>query len=175
MVDDLLTLARADAAGLRVEREPLYLDELVADVVSEARVLAAAKGVTLGSAGAADVEARGDERMLRQLLLNLLDNAIRHTPGGGGSTWALSVVEQAVEVTVSDGGPGIPEADRERVFERFVRLDGQHSGEGAGLGLAIARAIAEAHQGSLALGAQRPRGQHLRGPAAPPAARRRSR
>jgi signal transduction histidine kinase len=158
VVDDLLTLARADAAGLRVEREPLYLDEVVAEVVSEARVLAAAKGVTLGSAGATDVEARGDERMLRQLFLNLLDNAIRHTPEGGRVEVGLSVVEQGVEVTVSDGGPGIPDADRDRIFERFVRLDGRHAPEGAGLGLPIARAIAEAHRGSLGLARSGPGG-----------------
>jgi signal transduction histidine kinase len=157
LVDDLLTLARADAAGLRVEREPLYLDELVADVVSEARVLAAAKGVALGSAGATDVDTRGDERMLRQLFLNLLDNAIRHTPAGGKVELDLEVAGPLALVTVVDGGPGIPDGDRERVFERFVRLDGQH-GDGAGLGLAIARAIAEAHGGSLALARSGPGG-----------------
>ena len=151
VVDDLLTLARADAAGLRPEPLPLYLDELVAEVVAEAKVLAEAKSVTLGFEGSPDVEARGDERLLRQMLLNLLDNAIRHTPEGGRVQVRLAARDQAAEVAVTDGGPGIPEADRERVFERFVRLEGARSGEGAGLGLAIARAIAEAHRGSLRL------------------------
>ncbi|HET9315999.1 MAG TPA: HAMP domain-containing sensor histidine kinase, partial [Vicinamibacteria bacterium] len=151
IVDDLFTLARADASGLPVVRAPLYLDELVADCVKEARVLAAAKPVALDWSGPADLEIDGDERLLRQMLMNLLHNAVRYTAPTGSARVEIAASDGAVEVDVTDTGAGIPEADRERIFERFVRLDPARAGEGAGLGLPIARAIAEAHGGTLAL------------------------
>jgi heavy metal sensor kinase len=152
IVEDMFTLAHADATGLPVESRLLYLDELVAECVKETRVLASPKGVSLDWRGPADLEARGDERLLRRMLTNLLDNAIRHTPSG--SAVRVDVVPQpnAVEVAVTDGGEGIPEGERDRIFQRFVRLNGsRRPGDGAGLGLPIARAIAEAHGGSLVL------------------------
>ena len=90
--------------------------------------------------------------------MNLLDNAVRHTPAGGrcgsSSPWHAG----SVEISVSDSGGGIPEAERERIFERFVRLDASRGSDGAGLGLPIARVIAEAHGGSLALARSGPSG-----------------
>lgn len=151
LVEDMFTLARADVAGLPLDRGPLYLDELVADCVNEARVLAGAKGVGLDWRGPSDLEASGDERRLRQVLMNLLDNAIRHTPSGGLVRVDLVAQPDSVEVAVTDTGEGIPEVERERVFARFVRLDSRRPSEGAGLGLPIARAIAEAHGGTLVL------------------------
>lgn len=151
IVEDLFTLARADATGLRLEPSLLYLDELVADCVKETRVLAEPKAVALECRGPSDVEIHGDERWLRQMLVNLLDNAIRHTPSGTRVLVDLIAQKDAVDVAITDGGAGIPEAERERVFERFVRLDAARTGDGAGLGLPIARAIAEAHGGTLAL------------------------
>ncbi|HSB62329.1 MAG TPA: HAMP domain-containing sensor histidine kinase, partial [Vicinamibacteria bacterium] len=151
IVEDLFTLARADAAGLTLERGPLYLDELVADCVEEVKVLAVPKGVALYRKGEGDLEIRGDERRLRQMLVNLLDNAVRHTPAGGWVRVDLVTRADAVELAVTDSGEGVPEGERERVFERFVRLDPSRPGEGAGLGLPIARAIAEAHGGTLVL------------------------
>lgn len=151
IVEDLFTLARADVGGLPVERSSLYLDELVADCVKEAKVLAAPKAVEVDWRGPSDLEVNGDERLLREMLINLLDNAIRHTPREGWVRVELVAVNDAVEVAVTDSGEGIPEADRERVFERFVRLRPSQAGEGGGLGLPIARSIAEAHGGTLAL------------------------
>ncbi len=150
IVDDLFALARADAAGLPLDRRPVYLEELVAESVKESAVLAEPKGVRLDWTGPFEVEVLGDEALLRQLLGNLLDNAVRHTPPGGRVRVDLSAREDAVELAVTDTGRGIAEADRERVFERFVRLKGKDT-PGAGLGLPIARAIAEAHGGSLVL------------------------
>jgi heavy metal sensor kinase len=151
LVDDMFTLARTDVA-LPLERGRLYLDELVADCVKEAGVLAAGRGVRVDWEGPGDVETSGDERRLRQLLSNLLDNAVRHTPSGGAVRVALAVRQAGLEVSVRDGGAGVPAADRERIFERFVRLDASRpAAEGAGLGLPIARAIAEAHGGTLVL------------------------
>jgi len=133
---------------LSVERSPLYLDELVADAVKEARVLAAPKAVDVDWHGPSDLEVRGDERLLREMLINLLDNAIRHTPPGGRVRVDVSGGKDVVELSVTDSGEGIPEAEKERVFQRFVRLQ---PGDGGGLGLPIARAIAEAHGGTLRL------------------------
>jgi heavy metal sensor kinase len=152
LVDDMFTLARADAGPLPLERGRLYLDELVERCLAESRLLGAAKGVELGWSGPRDLEAVGDEGRLRQMLMNLLDNAVRHTPAGGRVRVELAARPGGFEIAVRDGGGGIPEPERERVFERFVRLDAsRHAADGAGLGLPIARMIAEAHGGSLAL------------------------
>lgn len=152
IVDDLFLLARADASGLRLERRPVYLDELVGESVAEARLLAEPRGVSLGWQGPESLELAADEGLLRRLLGNLLHNAVRHTPSGGAVRVEISLDDGAVEVAVVDGGDGVPEAERERIFDRFVRLDGARAaGEGAGLGLPIARAIAEAHGGRLEL------------------------
>jgi heavy metal sensor kinase len=152
IVEDMFLLARADAAGLSLQRGPLYLDELVADCMEETAVLAAPKGVGLDWDGARDVDASGDEQRLRQMLMNLLDNAVRHTPSGGRVRVELVAQNGAAELAVTDGGPGIPDHERERIFLRFVRLDASRGAdEGAGLGLPIARAIAEAHGGTLIL------------------------
>ena len=108
--------------------------------------------------GPQDVEVIGDERRLRQMLMNLLANAIRHTPRGGSVQVGLAAQASSLEISVSDNGGGIPEAERERIFERFVRLDASRGSDGAGLGLPIAQVIAEAHGGSLALARSGPSG-----------------
>lgn len=151
IVEDLFTLARADAAGLPLDRRPVYLDELVADCLRETKLLAAPRGVSLAWHGPSDLEISADEQLLRQMLVNLLANAIRHTPSGGWVRVDLVERGDAVEVEVADSGEGIPESERERIFERFVRLDSSGGHDGSGLGLPIARAIVEAHGGSLSL------------------------
>jgi signal transduction histidine kinase len=152
LVEDMFTLARADVAPPPLEPRPLYLDELVEGCVADARVVGEAKGVELRSSVPTDVETRGDERRLRQMLMNLLDNAIRHTPGGGAVRVELAARPGELQISVSDDGPGIPEAEGERIFERFVRLDAaRRASDGAGLGLPIARMIAEEHGGALVL------------------------
>lgn len=152
LVDDMFSLARADAGALPLERGRLYLDELVEASVAESRLVARPKGVRVEWSGPRDVEVAGDERRLRQMLTNLLDNAVRHTPSGGRVGVELAARPDACEIAVSDGGGGIPEPERQRIFERFVRLDAsRRATDGAGLGLPIARMIAEAHGGTLAL------------------------
>ncbi len=152
MVDDMMTLARADADGLLVESADFYLDELLAECARDAGVLARQRGVEVRYAGATETPFRGDERLLRQLLMNLLDNAVRHTPTGGLVEARLAILERVVEIAVKDQGPGVAPEDRQRIFERFVRVDAARSRPGgAGLGLPIARCFAEAHGGTLAL------------------------
>src|SRR5262249_4847131 len=97
---------------------------------------------------ATDVPMRGDEGLLKQLLMNLLDNAVRHAPDGGSVYVTLRRDNGTAELSVEDSGPGVPAADQSRVFDRFVRLGPPGSG-GAGLGLAIAHWIAEQHGGTL--------------------------
>ena len=107
---------------------------------------------------APEIPFRGDEDLLRQLVVNLLQNAVQHTPSGGAVTITLCREGGVVRIRVRDTGAGIPAADRERIFDRFVQLDPARRGRGAGLGLPIARWIAEAHGGTLALEASGPTG-----------------
>jgi signal transduction histidine kinase len=157
LVDDLLFLARTDERGPRPQREDVDLDDLVAEEASRLRRTTGLQVVTRL------VPARvvGDRLQLARVLRNLADNATRH---------AVDRVELGVQpsaaaavVDVVDDGPGIPVAERDRVFDRFVRLDTsrERAAGGAGLGLAIARAIARAHGGDVVV-LDSPSGAHLR-------------
>jgi signal transduction histidine kinase len=154
LVDDLLFLARRDAAGADdVDRWTLVdLDVIVGDEVAAARPMAAerpdgAVGVDMSRVSAAVV--RGDAAQLTRLVRNLLTNAIRHAASRVMVT--VRHTDDTVELTVDDDGPGIPQEDRERVFERFVRLDPARSARagGTGLGLAIVREVTRHHGGSV--------------------------
>ena len=156
IIEDLFTLTRADAGQYPLTSTELYLDELASDVLHRARSLAIAKRITLSSAIDPELPLHADESLLRRMLLNLLDNAIKYTPEGG--TVSLHCQKQGHQyvVSVTDTGPGIPADMQHRIFERFFRADKTRSradGDtgGAGLGLSIARWIAEAHQGRLEL------------------------
>jgi signal transduction histidine kinase len=150
MVEDMLVLARADAGGYRLTVGPLYVDEIVAECVRAVSVLATTREVQVVTAIQPDVLAHADDGLLRRLVTNLLDNAVQYTPPGGSVTVGVQSDAASTTITVSDTGPGIAPADRQRVFERFVRLDPARSAtSGAGLGLSIARWIAEQHEGTL--------------------------
>ena len=146
LVDDLLALARIDA-GIELRRDPVELLGLARDEAERVRLLADDRTVEVSGA---PVSVSGDAPRLGQVLGNLLDNARRHTPSGGRITVRVSAGATA-SVLVTDTGPGVPPADRERIFDRLVRLDEARTADdgGAGLGLAIARGIARAHGGDL--------------------------
>jgi heavy metal sensor kinase len=164
IVEEMFILARADAGRRPVERREFYLDELVAETVRAADVLAARKGLTVQLAEAAETPYRGDENLLRQMLLNLLDNAIKYTPAGGRISLQLRREGPTHLITISDTGAGIPVEAQPHVFERFYRADKARSrsetvnGSGAGLGLSIARWVAEAHGGTVRLERSDPTG-----------------
>ncbi len=157
IVEDMFTLARADAGHGKLQPTDFYLDELLAETARAAQVIAGRKGVRVACLPAPETAFSGDEDLLRQMLLNLLDNAIRHTSEGGEITLQLKPEADRLCVTITDTGTGIPVAAQPHVFERFYRADkarsrpDNSSGSGAGLGLPIARRVAEAHGGTLRL------------------------
>jgi two-component system, OmpR family, sensor kinase len=151
LVADMLLLARADGGGYPLRPVDCYLDDLVDECRRAVSVLAAARRVTITSTGASDVPIRGDDELLRRLLVNLLQNAVQHTPAGGVVSVDVTVNTVQVFIRVNDSGHGIADEDRDRIFDRFVQLDPSRRSEGAGLVLTIARWIAEAHGGSLTI------------------------
>jgi len=156
IVEDLFTLARADAGQHPLVTREFYLDELVAEAVHSARALALDKEITLVSETSQECLFFGDEGLLRRMVMNLVGNAIKYTPRGGSVTVACRTEGDRYVLTVSDSGPGIPGELQARIFDRFFRVDAARSRDdadkgGAGLGLSIARWIAEAHRGSLEL------------------------
>lgn len=153
LVADLLALARADA-GIVLNRCPLDLDAVILEAYRTARQLSHGQRFVLDPFEPAAVE--GDEDRLKQLLVILLDNAIKYTPAGGHVTLGLRRHDRDVEIIVRDTGIGIPAQDLPHVFERFYRADparGRDPG-GTGLGLPIAHWIVEQHEGMIALESQ---------------------
>ncbi|NMG44854.1 HAMP domain-containing protein [Aromatoleum toluvorans] len=153
LINQLLSLARAEASFEKLYAvETMDLRALVRDVALDLFPRAQAKGIDLGVEGGSDpLTVEGNPVLLRELIKNLVDNAIKYTPAGGSVT-ARTRFAGAPILEVEDTGVGIPEADRERVFERFYRVLG--SGEdGSGLGLPIVREIAELHRATVSLNA----------------------
>jgi signal transduction histidine kinase len=148
MVQDLLLLAQADA-GVQIQKQPVELDTLLLDVYRQSRLKAGGVKLTLGSEDQAQV--MGDSDRLKQLFTNLLDNAIKFTPSGGEVTLSLVRDTQWVHIAIADTGPGIPEADLPRIFDRFYRVDKARSRDrgGTGLGLSIVKWIVDAHDGRI--------------------------
>ena len=148
LAEDLLLLTRADEHSLALRRRPVDLDDLVFD---EARRLRGAGGLRIDTTAVSAGWVDGDAAALRRMVRNLADNAARHA--GGHLAFSVTERDGTVLLAVDDDGPGIPVADRERVFERFVRLDGARSRDdgGSGLGLAIVAELATVHGGTVAI------------------------
>jgi signal transduction histidine kinase len=172
LVEEQLQLARLDAGALPLQREPVDLGDLAREVVEPRVALAAREGVTLSAHAHAGepVEVDADPARVEQILLILLDNALRHTPAGGRVEVAVGREDGQATVAVRDTGEGIPPESQAFVFDRFYRGDASREGRSAGLGLAIARGLAAAHQGSIDLESAVGEGSTftLRLPARPP-------
>ena len=161
LVSQLLTLARAEPeAAMAQARTCFDLKRLAREVTAEQVPRALAAGIDLGSdetePGEMPLPVLGNAMLIREALINLVDNAIRYAGRGASITVTAKAHEADAVVCVEDTGPGVPEVDRERVFERFVRAT--HEGNGCGLGLAIVKEIVERSQGSVVLEAVRPQG-----------------
>jgi len=148
LVLDLLELARLDAGTADLRREPVDLAALARNVAQRMAPQAQEAQVTLRVAGEESLTVYGDGDRLAQVLLNLLDNALKHTPAGGQVTVQVRGAGNWAEVAVQDTGEGIPPEVLPRIFERFYQLDQARRG-GAGLGLSIAYEIVRAHGGTL--------------------------
>jgi len=146
LVGDLLILARADARRT-APRAPTDVGQVLVDVAAELGPVAEGHELSV-DARPAVVDGSRDE--LHRMVLNLMENAVRHTPPGSHVHAAVGRRDGAVVLTVEDDGPGVPEELRDTVFERFVRGDGDHGGS-SGLGLSIVRAVAESHGGTVTL------------------------
>jgi two-component system OmpR family sensor kinase len=163
IVEGLFTLSMADAGQLHIAKDPLYLDELLADACALASTRALAKDIEINQCMPGEpIPYIGDEAFLRQLFVDLLDNAIKYSPNSTCIRVRLMRTNDVVRIEFEDEGIGIAEAHRDRVFERFFRVH-PSSGEGqsGGLGLAIAQAIVTAHQGSIHLRSTLGRGSNF--------------
>jgi heavy metal sensor kinase len=160
IVEDMLALARADAGQRRLKLEEFYFNDLTEECVHSARALALNKNLSLDFESSGDTAFRGDEDLLRRMVINLLDNAIKYTQDGGSVSVKLWREDGRINLRVTDSGIGIPAEAAARVFERFYRVDKARSRSegGSGLGLPIVKWIAEAHHGSVSLESSPERG-----------------
>lgn len=158
LVEDMLVLTRAEAGGYPLQPVDLYLGELVAECRRSVDVLATERGVAIRLSPTVEIPFRGDEDLLRRCVMNILQNAVQHTPQGGAVEIDVRADPAAVTMRVMDQGAGIPAREQERIFDRFVQLDPARRSLGTGVGLPIARWIAEAHHGTLVLESSGPSG-----------------
>jgi heavy metal sensor kinase len=153
LVESLLILTRADSGKIQLAREALDLGGLAGHVIDQLRVLADEKQQELTLRAPIRVHGTGDAALIRHALMNLIHNAIKYTPNGGTITVEVNATGGRAVIEVRDTGPGIPAAHRDRIFDRFYRVDASRSREegGVGLGLAIARWAVEANGGQIEL------------------------
>jgi len=160
LVEELLLLSRLDAGRLQVEYRPIVVSELLADVRRQIGRLADERGVRL-CAGAVSGIVLADPTHLRQVLLIVLDNALRHTPPGGNVRLEAHAHGRHVEITIADTGSGITPKDLPHVFERFYRADSARGNTGSGLGLSIAKGVVEAQHGQIGIVSQSGQGTRV--------------
>ena len=152
LIHDLLMLARADYGGTPVNLMPLDADGIVMSAAKSAKLTAEQKGVNLSIVHLEPLHVMGDPQQLKQLLDNLVDNAIKFTPAGGSVTLNMQKVDQSARIEVTDTGAGMAAEHLTRIFDRFYQVDTARTQDGTGgfgLGLSVAKWIAEAHHGSI--------------------------
>jgi len=150
LIDDLFELSRIEAGDISWTMRRVELGDLIGDTVAAFRTSAEERGVHLAAElPRGEVVAEADAEKVQRVLYNLIQNAIRHTPADGSVTVRAKGGPSEVEVEVADSGEGVPADQSERVFDAFYRGDSARDGDGAGLGLAISRAIVEAHGGRI--------------------------
>ena len=147
IVESLMILIKTESGRLAFQFSDIALDEMVRELTEDARVLASKKKITIETLRMEPLTIRGDAARLKQLFLNLIENAVKYTPERGRVTFAVTQENDQALVTIGDTGIGIPKKDLQKVFDRFYRV--RSDGSGSGLGLAIAKWIAEAHLGTI--------------------------
>ena len=153
IVDGLTLLTKADAGQIKLNSEPLRLDELVRENVADAKILAQPQNIHVHLSACEEIVVQGDRHRLRQLLLNLTDNAVKYNQRDGSVNISLRRLEEFAELKIENTGAGVAPELQSRVFERFFRGDTSHDNsiEGCGLGLSIAQWIVSAHNGDIRL------------------------
>ncbi len=151
IIENLLTLSKAERGSIDLHMEKLQLDQIVLELFEDSAILAARKNIKVDLRHMDEISISGDKIRLRQLMLNLLDNAIKFTPENGRVSLALMRVNGEAQIIIEDSGIGIPDEDLPRIFDRFYRVEKGRSREmgGSGLGLAIAQWVVQAHGGSI--------------------------
>ncbi len=163
MVHDILDVSRAEEAGLNLKLEQIDLPELAERAAGLMARRAEERRITLvAETGASGLRLRADPDLMRRVIENLLDNAIRYTPSGGQVTLALANLGQVLCLSVADGGPGIPEQERARIFEKYAQLerkdDKAQKRFGRGIGLSFVKMVVDAHGGQIRVLDNAPRG-----------------
>ena len=154
LIDDLLLLSTLDSGGLRLNKQPLPVRSTVQEAIDDLMQRAHARDISLENTVPAALVALADNDRLRQVISNLVDNAIKYGKAGGSTSVGGQVLADGrIEITVVDDGPGIPREAQDRIFERFYRVDKARSREqgGTGLGLAIVKHVVQAHGGEVCL------------------------
>jgi len=151
IVDELLFLSRADLGEIKMESRPVRLDQLFDDLKRQADVLGHEQAVQIVSGSIEPVTVAGDDMRLRELILNLLDNAIKYSPPGGRVDMSVVAQDGTARLSVSDQGIGMSPEEQGHIFDRFYRTDAAraHTKKGTGLGLAICQWIVDAHHGTI--------------------------
>ncbi len=151
MINGMLDLAEADAGVFRLAPERLNVLDLIGNVVEMFETWAEEKNISVQIEAPEDLTVAADRQALKRIMANLLDNAIKYSPPGGRVAISARGAQGRVEISVADTGPGIGELDRELIFKRFYRLDKSRSKRGAGIGLALSRALVRAQGGEISL------------------------
>jgi signal transduction histidine kinase len=147
IVESLMTLIKTESGRLSFRFDDVPLDALMRELAEDALVLAAPKRIKIEVGKLESLKVRGDAARLRQLLLNLVENAVKYTPDQGTVSLTLTRLGGNAAVRIGDTGIGIAKKDLTKIFDRFYRV--QADGSGSGLGLAIAKWVAEAHHGTI--------------------------
>jgi signal transduction histidine kinase len=150
LVDSLLDLRRLESGEVQLNRAPADLNVVLTEALEQVQSMAAAKGLRLQRAAAPDLPVLPmDVELVRRVVVNLLDNAVKYTPSGGTITLSGAAGPQQVTLSVHDTGPGVPAEDQHRIFDKFARVQRTATPKGLGLGLAFCRLAVEAHGGRI--------------------------
>lgn len=150
LVDSLLDLRRLESGEMQLNRAPAALDEVLTEALEQVQPMAAAKGLTLRRTDGPELPVLPlDVELVRRVIVNLLDNAVKYTPPSGAITLNATVAPQQVVVAVRDNGPGVASEDQHRIFDKFARVQRQAAPKGLGLGLAFCKLAVEAHGGRI--------------------------